>query len=350
MSKVFQEDIKEIVGETQIPWESIKNATFLITGATGLIGKVLIYALSYADKRYNLGLRIIARGRNAAKGEELVQNCGAEFVSGDIRESLLDNLTMDKLDYIIHCASITKSVDMVSRPVDVITTSIDGTRNVLELAKKKKSKSVVYLSSMEVYGQTTLKEVSEPDIGYIDLISPRSSYPESKRMCEGLCTAYFTQYGVPVKVARLAQTFGSGTSKDDPRVFAEFAKSVIAGENVVLRTEGKSQGNYCYISDAARGLLILLLKGENGGVYNISNPSASTTIREMAEMVANEICDGGTSVIVDIPPDIEKRGYAPESGFVMKADKLKILGWSPKYSLVDMYKRMIADWLENTDI
>jgi nucleoside-diphosphate-sugar epimerase len=217
---------------------------------------------------------------------------------------------------------------------------------MLEMARERQCKGFVYLSSMEIYGRTALREVSESDLGYLDLSSPRSSYPESKRGCEMLCAAYAAQYGVPVKIARLAQTFGAGTPENDTRVYAQFARSALAGESIELHTEGNSRGNYCDIADAVRGLLAVLLKGKDGEAYNIANPAASATIREMAELVANEVCGGKIGVVVNVPEDMEKRGYAPDAGYTLNADKLKALGWSPKYGLDRMYRRMLADWRE----
>lgn len=130
---------------------------------------------------------------------------------------------------------------------------IDAKENaqaVLELAREKNA-AMVYVSSMEVYGNPNLThEVSEEDYGYINLSNVRSSYPESKRMCECLCTAYASQYGVQVCTARLAQTFGAGILATENRVFAQFARSAISGSDIVLHTLGQSEGNYVYTSDA----------------------------------------------------------------------------------------------------
>ena len=343
-------DIEQVVLSPVIPWKDMENTTILITGATGLIGSVLVRVLSAVNAKYGINVRIIAHGRNSTKGGVLSEDCGVEFVSGDIRKPLTSiGIMADRIDYILHCAAVTTSVDMVAKPLDVIDTAIHGVWNVLELAKEKQSKSVVNLSSMEIYGQTSLREVIESDLGYLDLENPRSCYPESKRMCECLCNSYFTQYGLPVKTARLAQTFGAGTPQSDPRVFAQFARSAIAGKDIILHTEGKARGNYCYISDAVIGLILLLLKGENGKAYNIANPVASMTIREMAELVANKICNGMVSVIVDKPADIEKRGYAPDVNMRLNVDKIKQIGWNPRYGLEEMYTRMITDWRENNE-
>jgi nucleoside-diphosphate-sugar epimerase len=235
---------------------------------------------------------------------------------------------------------------MTAKPVDVISTEFDGTRNMLELAKEKGCISFLYLSSMEVYGQTKLHEVNESDLGSLDLSNPRSSYPEGKRLCEMLCVAYAYQYNLNVKIARLSQTFGAGTKKDDTRVFAQFARSTIAGMNIELHTEGKSKGNYCYTADTVRGLLTILLRGKPGEAYNISNPGASVTIREMAKIVASKVCANSVDVLVKVPDDVKMYGYASDVGYTISADKLISLGWFPKYGLSDMYKRMIEDWQE----
>lgn len=344
MTSTLKQDLHEIVTDTNITWGAFKNSVVLITGATGLVGGMLVRTLSLANEYHNLNMRIITSGRNQEKGEKIKHECNAKFFNGDIRNSDLFFGINGNIDYIFHCAAITKSADMVARPVDVMTTEIDGTRNILNLAQKKGCKSLVYLSSMEVYGQGLQGETDETKLGYIDLSNPRSCYPESKRCCEMLCVSYSKQFNLPVKIARLAQSFGAGTPKDDTRVFAQFARSAINGENIILHTEGKSRGNYCYISDSVCGLLTILLRGKNGEVYNVANPDASVTIREMAELVADGIFNEKIKVVVNIPNDVAKLGYAPTVGYRLNADKLVSLGWNPKLKLNEMYLRLLEDW------
>jgi nucleoside-diphosphate-sugar epimerase len=347
MKDVLQQDIREILSDKNIPWHELKGGNLLVTGATGLVGGALVRALSAAGNEYGLNLRIFAHGRDKNKGAAIAAECGAEFISGDIRESIPSKMLPGNMDYIIHCAAVTKSAVMAERPADVITTEAEGVKNSLEAASERHCKSFVYISSMEVYGSTELSEVSEKDLGYLDLYSARSCYPAGKRFSEALCSAYCVQYSVPAKTARLAQTFGAGTPYDDTRVFAQFARNAMAGKDIELHTEGKSRGNYCYLSDTVRGLLTVLLKGGNGEAYNVANPEASVTIREMAEMLAERVFDGGVRVVSAIPNDAAKRGYAPYTGFKLNADKLKALGWTPKHGLEEMYRRMIAYWREH---
>ena len=346
MSKIFHEDMEQIVSDSNIPWDEMKGSTTLVTGATGLIGSAIVRALSEANRRHGLGIRVLAFGRDREKAKKLFESSCIEFFQHDI----LNQLKVDcPVDYIFHCAAVTKSSEMASNPVGVVEISLRGTSNILDLAGKKHIKSMVYLSSMEIYGDTdpALPYVTEDILGSIDLKSPRSSYPESKRMCESLCYCHFAQFGTPVKTARLAQTFGAGTPSDDPRVFAQFARSSVLGEDIVLHTDGNSYSNFCYISDTVRGLFIVLLRGKNAEAYNISNPDVSMTIRRMAELVAREVSGGKISVVVDKPSDLSKYGYAPDVNRRLSIEKIEMLGWRPKYSLAEMYRRMIADWLES---
>ena len=181
----------------------------------------------------------------------------------------------------------------------------------------------------------------ETDYGYIDPLEVRSSYSESKRMAEGLCGAYAHEYNVPVKTARLAQTFGAGIAKNENRVFAQFARSIMQGEDIVLHTDGSKAHCYCYTSDAVLGLLTVLLRGQSGEAYNISNEETFGTIREMAEMLIREYPKSGSGLVFDIPEDANKFGYAPTSRMLINSEKLRALGWRAQTSLPQMFNRLM---------
>lgn len=237
---------------------------------------------------------------------------------------------------------------MISNPVETILTSVEGTRNILNLAKVKKSKSVVYVSSMEMYGSFAKENdnVTETELGYVDPLAVRSNYPESKRLCENMCIAYFSEYDVPVKIARLAQTFGAGILEGENRIFAQFARSAMEGKNIVLHTKGQSEGNYCYTRDTVMGLFLILLVGENAEAYNVANPEAHTTIADMADMVCKKISGGRSQVIFDIP-ESNIFGYAADTKMKLNSDKLQKLGWKPEVGLEEAYERMIQSMIKN---
>lgn len=125
------------------------------------------------------------------------------------------------VDYIVHTAAVTTSKTMVSKPVETLLGSINGTDTMLRLARRTGA-SILYLSSMEAYGtiDDSGKKATEEELGYIDLSNVRSCYPESKRLCECLCRSYHEQYHVRAVSGRLAQTFGAGVMPQENRVFA----------------------------------------------------------------------------------------------------------------------------------
>lgn len=342
MNRIFDEDLGKIIED--IYFEKLAGNTVLVTGATGFIGSIIIKACLKYNKDHENKIKLICLIRNEKKagdvfGEEM-NDPNLTFVVGD----LTDPLEVDgEIDYIVHTASVTTSKVFVDNPVETIETSYCGTKKILELAKEKKCQGMVYLSSMEIYGipDPELDTVKEEDLGYIDILNVRSSYSEGKRITECLCAAYADEYHVPVKIARLAQTFGAGVLKEDNRVYAQFARSVLNGENIVLHTEGKSNGNYCYTTDVIRALMLLLEKGENGKAYNVCNEETTTTIAEMAKMVAKEFGHGKSEVVFEIPENARTYGYAPDVKMHLDASKLRSLGWTPKYNLKEMYHRMI---------
>jgi dTDP-glucose 4,6-dehydratase len=202
---------------------------------------------------------------------------------------------------------------------------------------------MVYLSSLEVYGipQTVDGLVKEEDYGYIDPLSVRSSYSEGKRMAECLCASYAKEYGVPVKVARLSQTFGAGVAYEDGRVFAEFARCAVEKKNIVLHTQGNTLRTYCYTSDAAAALLTILVRGEAGSAYNVTNKNTAVTILEMAQCVCDTFPESGISVEFDLPENLESFGYNPEMVIRLDTEKLEALGWRATVDLGEMFVRMI---------
>lgn len=346
--RYLQEDLDHIA-ESTLPFEELYHHTIMVTGATGLVGSQTIMALLNMNQKKNADIHVIALVRDAKKAEGIYGKPeGLTLLVQDVTDPVRYE---GDVDYIIHAASPTASKFFVTHPVETIRMAVVGTDHVLEFARAKHAKGVVYLSSMEMYGITDpeLPSVSEKDLGYIDVLNVRSSYSEGKRICECLCASYAREYDVPVKIARLAQTFGAGIPYEENRVFAQFAKSAINQTDIVLHTKGESVGNYCYTRDVVQALLLLLLRGEAGEAYTVANEASSITIRGMAEMVAKELAGGTIKVILDIPEDALKYGYAPDVKMHLNSQKLQALGWKPEIGLLETYQRMIGSMLETRE-
>jgi UDP-glucuronate decarboxylase len=341
---ILDEDIQNIF-KALPDLEQLRGKHVFITGSTGLIGSQIVYLLAELNRLKNLEIMIIALARNEKKAQKMfgsLREYGVVIQIGDINQAFSIDET---IDYIIHGASATSSRYFVSNPVETIITALAGTKNVLEFACHKKIKSMVYLSSLEVYGTPPQKEtIQETDYGYIDPLSVRSSYSEGKRMAECLCASYAQEYGVPVKIARLSQTFGTGVEYDDGRVFAEFARCVVEKKNIILRTQGKTVRSYCYTADAVKGILCLLFRGVSGEAYNVTNMDTAISIRDMAQMLCDAFPDSGISVKIEIPEDIQAYGFNPEVIIRLDSGKLHQLGWQPSVGLEEMFRRMIQGW------
>lgn len=324
-------------------FEPFRGKTIVVTGATGLIGSLACKALLLADDRLGLGCDVVAVIRSREKAESIL---GDYAPLGSLRYAVMD-LALDEgidvtaADYALHAASVTKSRVMVERPVDVINTSLCGTRAMLELARKTGAR-MVYLSSMEAYGDLPEGVVAnESQLGWIDLSAPRTSYPESKRLCECLCTAYASQYGVKVCSARLAQTFGAGVLPGEGRAFMQFARAAMRGEDVILRTCGLSEGNYVNSIDCVAALLTLLVDGEPGQAYNVANEESHHTIRDVAQLACDVLGDGRSDVVIDVD-ESNSAGYAPDVRLRLSSAKLRALGWEPEFPLDESFRQLGA--------
>jgi UDP-glucuronate decarboxylase len=345
-TEVLAEDAEAALGDPVIRWERFRDATILVTGATGTIGGALARVLATADAANNLGLTLALQGRNVTRGRRLEAELNARFLAGDVRGLSPARVGLDRVDYVFHGAGVTASARMISHPDEVLTTAVDGTRAVLDLSHVLGASGVVCASSMEVYGQGLTGVVTENDLGTVDPGDPRSSYPAAKRRAEALAVSYAAERGLRTINARLALSFGAGVPNDpaNTRVPLQFARSALLGRDIELHTDGAGLTNVCYLGDAVRALLLLATDGAGGEAYNIANPQASMTIREMAEVVARDVAGGAIKVVSRTPQDIASRGYAPPSSYRLAADKIAALGWRPRYGMADMYRRMLASW------
>ena len=324
-------------------FEELIGKKVLVTGATGLIGQALVKKLVLC------GAEVVAVIRNEEKARRIFQN--TERISFLVSEITALAVSHMGIDYVIHTAASTSSKSFVQDPVGIAFTSLEGTKRTLELARKNSAKAYVYLSSMEIYGPLADDtKVNELHASALDTMKARSSYAESKRMCESLCAAYCAQYKVPAKVVRLTQTFGEGVRYDDERVFAEFARCAIEGRDIVLHTKGETKRSYLYVQDAVNAILTVLLRGAEGEAYNAANESTYCSILEMAQMVARLFGGGKVQVVFDTPEDVAGLGYAPILHINLDSQKLRNLGWHPSVGLEEMFERLIQAMIVDQEI
>lgn len=342
------EEARIFAGDKSIPWECYAGKTVAITGATGLIGSSLVATLAAHNELCEATpIHIIALVRNEGRAQRVFEGLDCpelEICHWDASDKSSEVCIAGKIDYMIHAACPTDSKSFAERPIETIEIIFNGTKNVLSTAVANDA-TLCFLSTMEVYGQVDRHEpISETALGLLDPMVARNSYPEAKRLAEAMCASYSKEYGAYTTVARLAQTFGPGVRQDDRRVFAEFARNCINGEDIVLLTDGKKCNSYLYTFDAVTAILTIAAKGECGTAYNVANDETVCTIKEMAQIVAESLGMGKTRVLTRIDNNAAKK-FRNGDYLVLDTARLRALGWNPQTCLEIMYSKMVLEWM-----
>lgn len=309
---------------------------YLLTGATGLIGSALLRKLVMQDCNVTCPIRNKEKAKTLFDEDIYNKVCWKEMPL----ETYLQDME-EFFDYIIHCASPTASKYFVSNPVETLSFNISTTTAIMEYAKKRNVKGVLFLSSLESYGTVTEGDtlIDEDYQGYVNPLEVRSSYNIAKRTCECICHASSQEYNVPVKMVRLTQIISSKVAQEDMRVYAQFARSAARGEDIILHTEGTSARQYLYIDDAVEALITVLMKGNSGEAYNVANEDTYISVKDMAEFVQKNF-NPEHKVVIQKRDDM---GYAPVTKLRLSTQKLRNLGWSPRYGLYEMYDALIKE-------
>ena len=326
---------------TEIPWSELNNKRILITGASGMIGSTLIRMLLEYSREEQANIQIVGISRNRETAKEQLKDMMdvAEFsyVSADIN-SPLEN--MGSFDYMIHCASNTHPRQYSTEPIGTIMTNVLGTKNLLDYAAEHGTKRFVFLSSVEIYGENRgdVENFSEDYLGYIDCNTLRSGYPEGKRLGESMCNAYAEEKGIDFVIPRLSRTYGPSLLGTDSKAISQFIYKAVGGENIVLKSKGNQLFSYTYSEDAAAAVLFIMLKGNSGEAYNVSDAESAITLADLAQILADI---GGTKVIFELPDEVEKAGYSTATKAVLDATKLESLGWNARVHMREGLERTV---------
>lgn len=330
---MYLDDVNAVAG-LDLPWEKLRNKSVMISGATGLVGSFLVDVLMKKNED-GLACTVYALGRNAERaakrftrweGNDLLQ-----FIPYDVTKPF-ERTDLGKVDYILHLASNTHPMQYSTDPIGTITTNIIGLYNMLDFAVAHEATRFAFASSNEIYGENRgdVEFFDEDYCGYINCNTMRAGYPEGKRCGEALCQAYKAQKGLDVVIPRLTRSYGPTMLMSDTKAISQFIRKGIAGEDIILKSEGTQYYSYTYVSDAVSGLLTVLLCGENGEAYNIADEASDIMLKDLAAIIAQT---AGKKVVFELPDAVEAAGYSKATKARLDGSKLQALGWKPIYDM-----------------
>ena len=250
-----------------------------------------------------------------------------------------------EVDEIYNLACPASPIHYQLDPVQTTKTSVNGAINMLGLAKRVKAK-ILQASTSEVYGDPSVHPQAEDYWGNVNPIGPRSCYDEGKRCAETLFFDYHRQHEMPVKVARIFNTYGPRMHPNDGRVVSNFVVQALQNRDITVYGDGSHTRSFCYVDDLVDGLMRLMgTPDEVTGPVNLGNPG-EFTIRELAEEVIE--LTGSSSRIIHLPlPVDDPRQRRPD---ISKANEL--FGWKPSVALreglsktITYFERLLRDEL-----
>ncbi len=304
----------------------LKECSVMVTGATGLIGSAVLDILIYLNenKNYEMNLYVAVRTPDNAKKrfKPFYRKPYFHIIYYDANQPVNYEFPVD---YIIQAASNADPAAIQEFPVETLMSNVYGVRQILEYSRKNQIRRVLFISSSEVYGvNTTGTPFKETDYGAVDILNPRASYPMGKRAAETLCVSYAEEYDLDTVIVRPGHIYGPTITEKDSRASAQFTRKALAGENIVMKSEGLQLRSYCYAYDCASAILTVLLNGNSGTAYNISNKDSIISIRDIATLFAEK---GNTQLIFEVPTDKERAGYNLMDMSALDASALEQLGW-----------------------
>ncbi|MDR1791379.1 MAG: NAD-dependent epimerase/dehydratase family protein [Propionibacteriaceae bacterium] len=350
MEDLITADAQRIAADWSLSTTELKGAVVAVSGASGLIGRHTVSLLLELSRAFNLDTTVVAMGRDETRLHKVFKEADdLLFFSSDVTAA------WPKATHLIHAASPATPGAFADDPVGVIKANVIGALAALQEAEQLGA-YVAFVSTMEIYGKVPrpagLPEgadivIDESTLGLVDPMELRSAYPESKRLAETLCVAYAEQYGVRSDVVRVSHSYGPGTNPADDRVQVQFVKQAVAGEPIVLKSDGSLRRSYTYAADSAAAIVAVLSTRStrrHTEAFNVADNSARISIRELAELSLEAAGRSPDELVFDIPADTPAWSKMP-SGTFLDTARIEALGWKPHFTLPEGLRRM-AEYLK----
>lgn len=349
---VIQEDAQAIAEELSRELTALAGSTMLVTGGNGFLCSYFLETIAHAnDSVLDSPCNVICvdnlRTGLSERVAHLDERAEFQFVSHDISEPL----EIDRpVHWIIHGAGIASPTFYRKFPLQTVDVNVTGTRRVLEIARQHPTKSILYISTSEIYGDPDPRFIPTPEDyrGNVSCNGPRACYDESKRMGEALCGIYRSLYNAPVKTARPFNVYGPGQRLDDRRIVPDLMSAALRREPLVLFSDGRATRAFCYIRDAIRAMFNILLSDADGEAFNVGNDEREISITEFASELSEIAGPPALPVVHRASRDPH---YLTDNPQRRCPDLTKLRGrfnWEPKVLLREGLRRTLRSYQERT--
>ncbi|MDQ1281001.1 MAG: UDP-glucuronate decarboxylase [Thermoproteota archaeon] len=311
----------------------VDGKTFLVAGGAGFLGSW------FCDTLNTLNARIICVDNLLSGSDDNISHLKKDAFQL-VKSDIISYKPTEKIDYIVNMACIASPPLYQKHPIQTLDASVLGTRNLLEIARKNDIEGFLLSSTSEIYGDATIIPTPEDYWGNVNPIGPRSIYDEGKRVAETYSLSYCQKYGLPVRIARIFNTYGprldTKSTNQYGRVIVKFIDQALKSESITVYGDGRQTRSFCYITDQIVGLFKLLLRqGIDGQVVNLGNDD-ERTILELAKFIIKLTNSKSEITFQSLPKDDPKR-RRPD---IRKAEEL--LEWQPKVSLEEGLTKTVA--------
>lgn len=302
----------------------------VVTGGAGFLGSHLCSRL-LAEGWEVVCFDSLLTGRTENLVEALTDD-RFRFESYDVTNYLFVG---GSVDWVLHFASPASPGDYLAYPIHTLKVGALGTLRALGLAKSKGA-GFLLASTSEVYGDPKVHPQPETYWGNVNPIGPRGVYDEAKRYAEAMAMAYHRTHDVPVKIARIFNTYGPRLRRRDGRAVPTFIEQALTGEPLTVHGDGSQTRSLCYVDDLIEGIWRLLVSDVVGAPVNLGNPE-EVKVLDLARTILL-LTGSGSEVIFTVRPTDDPEVRCPD---ISRASSM--LGWTPRVPLSDGLQRTI-DW------
>lgn len=361
MNDVYAADLDLILTSAKDEFDALAGSEVILTGGAGFLGYNFVLSICEFNRRNpgaEIRLNVID---NFIRGcppwlEKAAREPCIRLLQHDITRPLPSDA---RADYVIHAASIASPMYYRKHPIETMDANVQGLRNLLDRCRDWEEagspvRGMLFFSSSEIYGDPARSAIPTPEDypGIVSCTGPRACYDESKRYGETLCVNFTRVHGLPVKIARPFNNYGPGLKLSDRRVVPDFCRTVLAGNDIEILSDGTPTRTFSYVADAIAGYYKVLVRGRPGEAYNIGTEKPEVTVAELAELV------------VEVARDVS--GYKGNVRFATSRDPHYLtdnpqrrcpdlrkargeIGYSPQVELRDGLRRTLLWYVDNQD-